>query len=317
MCRVPPVLLALCAFSLLPVTLGFSQTIVVEKPAFRALVAEDATVEKVVGGFGFLEGPAWNPVEKFFVFSDIPHDCIYRLDPATKTASDFRRPSGPSNGNLYNAKGEFFSCQQEGPHRVSITHADGTTELLPDQYEGKALSSPNDIAVKSDGTVWFTDPPYGLGKRKKEQATNNVYFYDPRTKEMRAILTDFDGPNGLCFSPDERKLYVADTGKPRDVRVFDVSADNQLSGGAVFCQVDKGISDGIRCDAAGNLWASAGDGVQVFNPAGERLGRILVPETPANLCFAGVDEQGQTDLYITAHTSLYHVKVKAAGAAAR
>ena len=312
-----PVWFLLSALILHPSSFILAQVIVAEKPEFRALVAEDAVVEKVVGGFGFLEGPAWNPVEKFLVFSDIPHDCIYRLDPVAKTGVDFRRPSGSANGNLYNAKGEFFSCQQDPPHRVSITRLDGTTELLPDQWEGKPLSSPNDVAVKSDGTVWFTDPAYGLGKRKKEQATNNVYCYDPNSKEMRAVATDFDGPNGLCFSPDERKLYISDTGKGRHVRVFDVSADNRLSGGAVFCATDKGVPDGIRCDTAGNLWSSAGDGVQVFNPAGERLGRILVPESPANLCFAGVDARGRTDLYITARTSLYRVKVSAAGAAAR
>ncbi len=299
------------------VTIGtVSEAVVAEKPEFLTLVPGDAVVEKLAGGYGFTEGPAWNAAGKFLVFSDIPNDRIYQFDPATKTVADFRRPSGASNGNLYNAAGEFFSCQQD-PHRVAVTRLDGTTDYLPDQYQGKALSSPNDVAVKSDGTVWFTDPPYGLGKRKQEQATNNVYCYDPKTKELRAVLTDFDGPNGLCFSPDEKKLYVADTGKPRHIRVFDVSADNQLSGGAVFCRTDKGVADGIRCDALGDVWASAGDGVQVFNPAGERLGRILVPETPANLCFGATDEQGGTNLYLTAHTSLYHVKVKVAGAAAR
>ena len=291
----------------------YGQTVVVEKPEFRALVPADAMVEKLAGGFGFVEGPAWNPVEKCLVFSDIPNNRLYKFDAATKTVSDFRRPSGDANGNLYNARGEFFSCEQ-GPHRVSITHPDGTMESLPDQWQGKALSSPNDVAIKSDGTVWFTDPAYGLGQRKKEQATNNVYCYDPKTKTMRAVGTDFDQPNGLCFSPDEARLYIADSGKPRHVRVFDVSADNQLGGGAVFCRIDKGVPDGMRCDTAGNLWSSAGDGVQVFNPAGERLGKILVPETPANLCFGGVDAQGRGDLYLTARTSLYRVKVTVAGA---
>ena len=314
--RTLPVILAFFA----AVRLVSAQAIVAERPEFRALVPDDAVVEKIAGGYGFTEGPAWDAAGKFLVFSDIPNDRIYKFDPATKTVSDFRRPSGASNGNLYNATGEFFSCQQD-PHRVAVTRLDGTTDYLPDSWEGKALSSPNDVAVKSDGTVWFTDPPYGLGKRKREQATNNVYCYDPKSKELRAVSTDFDGPNGLCFSPDEKKLYVADTGRPRHIRVFDVSADNQLGGGAVFCKMDKGVADGIRCDSQGNVWASAGDGVQVFNPAGERLGRILVPETPANLCFGGVDagkdEPGRHDLYLTAQKSLYRVKVTAAGAAAR
>ncbi len=310
-----PFWLILSAFILHPSSFILSQ-VVAEKPEFRALVPETAVVEKLAGGYGFTEGPAWDAAGRFLVFSDIPNDRIYKFDPATNAVSDFRRPSGASNGNLYNAKGEFFSCQQD-PHRVAVTRLDGTTDYLPDQFEGKALSSPNDVAVKSDGTVWFTDPPYGLGKRKREQTTNNVYCYDPKTKELRAVATDFDGPNGLCFSPDERKLYVADTGKPRHIRALDVSADNQLGGGAVLCRTDKGAADGIRCDAQGNVWASAGDGVQVFNPAGERLGRILVPETPANLCFGGVDESGARDLYLTAQKSLYRVKVTAAGAAAR
>ncbi len=288
----------------------------VEKPEFRQLVPEDARVEKLASGFKFTEGPAWNPVDSFFIFSDERDDRIYRWDPATQTAPVWRHPSGMSNGNLYDARGDLFSCEQ-GRHLVSVTHPDGSKEDFPDQWEGKAFSSPNDIAVKSDGTVWFTDPPYGLGKRLKEQTSNNVYCYDPKTKVMRAVGTDFDGPNGLCFSPDEKKLYIADTGRPHHIRVFDVSADNELSGGGVFCKPDKGAADGIRCDAAGNVWSSAGDGVQVFNPAGERLGRILVPETPANLCFGGTDEQGRRDLYLTAHSSVYRVKVTAAGAPVR
>ena len=313
--RVPPGLLLLCTFCLLPSDFCLAQTVVVERPEFRALVPETATVEKLVGGFRFTEGPAWNPAESFLLFSDIPNNRICRFDAATKTAPVFRQPSGSANGNTFNAKGEFFSCEQD-PHRVSVTRRDGTTDYLPDQYEGKALSSPNDVALKNDGTVWFTDPAYGLGKRPKEQATNNVYRYDPGTKTLQAVATDFDQPNGLCFSPDETKLYIADSGKLRHVRVFDVTADNDLVNGRVFCAIDKGVPDGMRCDAAGNLWSSAGDGVQVFNRAGERLGKILVPETPANLCFGGADEQGRHDLYLTARTSLYRVKVTVAGAAA-
>lgn len=309
--RFPRPLLLLSACCLLPAACCLSQ-VVLEKPAFRQLVPEDAKVEKLAGGFKFTEGPAYNPVDGTFVFSDERDDRIYRWDPGTQTAPVWRSPSGMSNGNLFNARGDFFSCEQ-GRHRVSVTHPDGRQEDFPDQWEGKAFSSPNDVAVKSDGTVWFTDPTYGLAKRQKEQATNNVYCYDPKTKVMRAVATDFDGPNGLCFSPDEKKLYVADTGRPRHIRVFDVSPGNELGGGGVFGQPDKGAADGIRCDAAGNVWASADDGVQVFNPAGERLGRILVPETVANLCFGGLDEQGRRDLYLTAHTSLYRVKVTATG----
>lgn len=313
----PRLLAALfAACGLLPAACGLAQTVVVERPEFRRLVPEDAAVEKLAGGFRFTEGPAYNPTDGTFVFSDNVDDRIYRWDPATKTAPLWRHPSGMSNGNLFDAKGNFYSCEQD-PHFVSVTHPDGTKENFPDGWEGKAFSSPNDVAVKSDGTVWFTDPIYGLDKRKKEQATNNVYCYNPKIHEMRAVATDFDEPNGLCFSPDEKLLYISDTGRPHHIRVFDVSAENQLSGGATFCVIDKGGPDGIRCDAEGNVWSSAGDGVQVFNPAGERLGRILVEQTPANLCFGGVDGQGKHDLFLTARHGLYRVKVTAAGALPR
>ena len=308
-----PVLWLASVFILHPSSFILSQTVVVEKPEFRQLVPGDAVVEKLAGGFKFTEGPAYNPVDGTFVFSDIADDRIYRYDPAAHATSLWRHPSGMANGNLFDGKGEFFSCEQ-GPHRVSITHPNGSIEEYPDGWQGKAFSSPNDIAVKRDGTVWFTDPDYGLAGRKREQATNNVYRYNPQTKEVRAVVMDFDEPNGLCFSPDQKKLYVSDTGRPHHIRVFDVGADDQLTGGAVFCVIDKGVPDGIRCDAAGNVWSSAGDGVQVFNPAGERLGRILVPESPANLCFSTTGAEGKHDLYLTARTSLYRVKVKMAGA---
>lgn len=310
-------LLPLLSAFLLPSSFLLSQTVVVERPEFRQLVPEDAVVEKLAGGFKFTEGPAYNPVDGTFVFSDNVDDRIYRYDPATKTAPLWRHPSGMSNGNFFDGLGNFYSCEQD-PHRVSVTHPGGSQDFLPDGYGGKPLSSPNDVVAKSDGTIWFTDPPYGLGPRHREQPTNNVYCYDPGTKELRAVATDFPGPNGLCFSPDERRLYVADSdGRARHIRVFDVSEKNELTGGAVFCRIDKGVPDGIRCDAAGNVWSTSGDGVQVFNPAGERLGRILVAETPANLCFGGADAQGQHDLYLTARTSLYRVKVTAAGAPTR
>ena len=312
--RLPRLLpLLLSAFIFHPSSFILSQTVIYEKPEFRALVPSDATLEKLAGGFVFTEGPSYDPTTGTFLFSDERNDRIYRYDPATNTTPVWRYPSGMSNGNLFNARGDFYSCQQ-GTHRVTLTHKDGTIDIFPDGWQGKAFSSPNDIAVKSDGTVWFTDPTYGLGKRQKEQTTNNVYCYNPATKEMRAVVTDFDEPNGLCFSPDEKKLYVDDSGRPHHVRAFDVSADDQLSGGAVFCVIDKGGPDGIRCDAVGNVWSSAGDGIQVFNPAGERLGRILVPETPANLCFGGVDARGRRDLFLTVHSSLCRVKVTAAPA---
>ena len=175
---------------------------------------------------------------------------------------------------------------------------------LVDRFDGKKFNSPNDAVVKSDGTIWFTDPPYGLPKGEtKEQDGNYVFRFDPKTKTTTLAAKDFDMPNGLCFSPDEKKLYVADSGKPRHIRVFDVQPDGTLTGGAVFCQIDKGVPDGIRCDAQGRIFSSAGDGVHIFSPDGKLIGKILVPETPANLCFGGTD--GKTLVYHGADVALF------------
>ena len=283
---------------------------VAEKPEFHALVPENAAVEKLVGGFQFTEGPAWNPVGKFFIFSDIPASRLYRYDAAAGKAEVFREPSANANGNFYDSAGTLYTCEHEG-RRVAVQRMGGPVETLANRFEGNLFSSPNDVVVKRDGTVWFTDPSYGLGKRPKEQTANRVYCVDQKTHAVRSVAEGFDQPNGLCFSPDETRLYIADSGKPRNVRVFDVSKDGQLSNDRVFCAIDKGVPDGMRCDRQGNLWSTSEDSVQVFNPAGERLGMIPVPETPANLCFGG---PALEDLYITARTSLYYIKLTTAAA---
>jgi gluconolactonase len=281
-----------------------------EKPEFRQLVPEGAAVEKLAGGFEFTEGPAWNPVQGFLLFSDIPASRLYRYDAAERKAGVFREPSEHANGNFYDSAGVLYTCEH-GARRVSRQRTDGQVEVLVDRYGGKLFSSPNDIVVKHDGTVWFTDPTYGLAGRPKEQATNNVYCFDPKTRALRVVVSDFDQPNGLCFSPDEARLYIADSGQPRHVRVFDVSADNCLSRDRVFCAIGQGVPDGMRCDRQGDLLSTSQDSIQVFNPAGELLGKIPVPETPANLCFGG---PAWNDLYITARTSLYHIKLTTAAA---
>ena len=284
-----------------------AQTVVVEKSEFRSLVPGNATVEKLASGFQFLEGPAWEARTGTLIFSDIPADRLYRFDPAAPAGTApavFRDPSSHANGNVFDAAGNLFTCEQ-GARRVSVTRANGSVEPLVDRFENKLLNSPNDVAVRGDGTVWFSDPTYGLENRPREQAANRVYCFDPKTRGLRAVLDDGDQPNGLCFSPDGTRLYVVDTGKPQHIRVFEVDRDGTLTHGRLFCVIG---SDGIRCDRHGNLWAAANDGVHVFNPAGERLGRILVPETPANLCFGGPDGN---DLYLTARTTLYRVRVSA------
>ena len=282
-----------------------------EKPGFRLLVPANAALEKLAGGFRFTEGPAWNPVGGFLVFSDIPASRMYRYDAATSRPEVFREPSAQANGNFYDPAGTLYTCEHEG-RRMAVQRAGGPLETLVDRFEGKRFSSPNDLVVKSDGTVWFTDPTYGLGERPKEQAANRVYCFEPKTGAVRAVAEGFDQPNGLCFSPDETRLYIADSGEPRHVRVFDVGKDGQLSHDRVFCAIDKGVPDGMRCDFRGDLWSTSEDSVQVFNPAGERLGFIPVPETPSNLCFGG---PGGDELFITARTSLYRIKLTDAAAA--
>ena len=283
---------------------------VADQAAFDEIVPKDAKVEKLAGGMKFLEGPVWIPADGCLLFSDIPANRINRWT-EKEGVTLFRDPSNNTNGNYLTPDGRLVSCEHSG-RRVSITQKDGKVETLADSFDGKKLSSPNDIVVKSDGVIYFTDPPYGLPKgEKKEQEKNRVYRFDPKTAKLTAVADDFDGPNGLCFSPDEKKLYIADSGKPRHVRVFDVNTDGSLSNGRVFCQIDKGVPDGIRCDEKGRFYSSAADGIQIFGTDGKLVGKILVPETPANLCFGGADKK---TLFICARTSLYAVALKVAGA---
>ena len=245
--------------------------VLVEKPAFRALVTEDAPLEAVATGFRFTEGTTWNAKTGVLFFSDIPASRIYRFDPAaTPPAAPqvFRDPSNHANGNTIDADGNLYTCEHE-TRRVTRTRPDGTVDVLADHFEGKRLNSPNDVVVKRDGTVWFTDPGYGLENRPREQAAFNVFCLDPKTGELRSVLNDFEGPNGLCFSPDEKLLYVADSSSQRHfVRVYDVAPDNMLTNGRPFCVVDPGVPDGMRCDRTGNLWFHGGRRCSRLQPGG-------------------------------------------------
>ncbi len=271
---------------------------------FKKIISADANVEKLARGFKFVEGPVWVPRDEgFLVFSDIPANELKKWT-AKDGISTFRNPSQNANGNTIDKKKNLISCEHSG-RKISIQKESGTLESLVDQFEGKKFNSPNDVAVKSDGTIWFTDPDYGLGQNKREQEGNFVFRFDPKSKTTTAVVKDFDKPNGICFSPDEKKLYVADSGKPHHLRVFDVQKDGTLANSKIFCVIDKGVPDGIRCDNKGRVWSSAGDGVQIFAPDGELIGRILTPESAANLCFGG--KNGKT-LFITARTSLYKIE---------
>ena len=272
---------------------------------FKKLFSVDAKVEKLATGFHFTEGPVWVPRDGgFLVFSDIPADELKKWT-VKDGVTTFRKPSLESNGNTVDAKGTVLSCEHKGRKVVRIER-NGNVSTLIDSFDGKKLNSPNDLVVKRDGTIWFTDPDYGLGKREREVAGNFVYRFDSKSKEISAVATNFVEPNGLCFSPDEKVLYVADSGAPRHIRAFDVSTDGTLANSRVFCSIDVGVPDGIRCDKEGRVWSSAGDGVHIFMPDGTLIAKILLPETAANLCFGGSD---QHTLFITATASLYAVEL--------
>ncbi len=284
--------------------------VMADDDAFRQLVPADAKLEKLGTGMKFVEGPVWSDKEAgFLIFSDIPASELKIWTQADGVAT-WATDSNEANGNTRDGQGRLISCEH-GTRRITMVERGEDRITLVDIHDGKKLNSPNDAVVKSDGTIWFTDPTYGLGKRPKEQSANHVFVFDPRTKQIKPVVSDFVQPNGLCFSPDEKKLYIADSDKPRHIRVFDVQPDNTLTNGKVFATIDQGIPDGIRCDEKGNVWSSAGDGVQVFAPDGKLIGRVLIPESAANLCFGGAD--GKT-LFITAKTSLYAIKTSVRGA---
>lgn len=275
-----------------------------DEAAFKKIVPLGAKVEKLAGDFKFTEGPVWISAQGgYLIFSDIPANQLKKWSRETGVTV-FREDSRNANGNTIDLKKRLVTAEHSG-RRISLTEKDGTIRTVVSEYEGKKFNSPNDVVVKSDGTFWFTDPDYGLGNGKREVEGNYVYRFDPKTKIVTALVKDFDKPNGLCFSPDEKKLYAADSGKPHHIRVFDVQKDGRVANGKVFCVIDSGIPDGIRCDSEGRVWSSAHDGVHIFAPDGSLIGKILVPEPPANLCFGG--KNGKT-LFITARTSLYAIE---------
>lgn len=278
---------------------------IVNESEFRKIIPEGAKVERLATDLQFTEGPVWIRGGGFLVFSDIPANELKRWDP-NGGVTTFRKPSNNANGNTLDRQGRLLTAEHGG-RRISRTEKDGEVVTIVDSHDGKKLNSPNDVVVKRDGTIWFTDPDYGLAGRPKEQTSNNVFRFDPAKNLLTAVVKDFDKPNGLCFSPDESKLYVADSGKPRHIRVFSVARDGSVSGGEVFASIDKGGPDGIRCDSGGRVWSSSGDGAQIFGADGKLIGRILLPEAAANLAFGGPDGKR---LFLTARKSLYAVPTR-------
>lgn len=280
------------------------------------LVDTEAAVEQLVTGCQFTEGPLWHATERFLLFSDIPANKMRRWD-ANSGMTIFRDPSGKSNGLTYDKGGHLIACEHAN-RRVSRTTADGQVFAIASHYEGKRLNSPNDVVVKSDGSIYFTDPPYGLSaaygvESEKELDFQGVYRLSPNGDTLTLLVDDFDRPNGLCFSPDESILYINDTERMH-VRAFDVKPDGTIANDRVFGEEegDTGKPDGMKVDVQGNVYLTGPDGIWVFAPDGTHLGIILVPERTANLAWGGDDWKS---LFITASTSVYRVECNGAGVA--
>lgn len=269
---------------------------------------EDGDPELLATNFEFTEGPVWLP-EGALLFSDIPANRTYRWTESTG-AGVWREPTGNANGMTLDHEGRLLTCEHSG-RRVSRIAPDGTAETVVDRYQGKRLNSPNDIVVKSDGVIYFTDPPYGIAPEEREQPCNGVYrVLGDNTIEL--LLDDFDRPNGLAFAPDESILYVDDSPR-RHVRAFDVRADGTLANSRIVADMDHpqpGSPDGMKIDEEGTLYVTGATGVWVFEPSGTLLGVIAFPERPAN-CAWGDDDR--RSLYVTARTSLYRIRTKVAG----
>ena len=280
------------------------------------LVDAEAVVEQLATGCQFTEGPLWHAAERFLLFSDIPANKMRRWD-ADAGMTVFRDPSGKSNGLTYDKGGHLIACEHAN-RRVSRTTADGQVITIASHYEGKRLNSPNDVVVKSDGSIYFTDPPYGLSaaygvESEKELDFQGVYRLSPNGGTLTLLVDDFDRPNGLCFSPDESILYINDTERMH-VRAFDVQPDGTIANGRVFGveEGDTGKPDGMKADVQGNVYLTGPDGIWVFAPDGTHLGIILVPERAANLAWGG---DAWKSLFITASTSVYRVECKVVGVA--
>jgi gluconolactonase len=293
-------------------------------PRFERYRLPLAGVERIATGCRWAEGPVWFGDGRYLLWSDIPNDRIMRWDEETGAVGVFRRPSGFANGNTRDRQGRLVTCEHGG-RRVTRTEYDGSITVLIDGFDGKRLSSPNDVVVKSDGSVWFTDPPFGLlsdyeGGRAEPELPQNVYRVDGATGRASVVVEDVKGPNGLCFSPDESVLYLVESRATpnRLIVAYDVEdGGTRLANRRVVIDCGRGTSDGLRCDEDGNLWCGWGmgsdelDGVVVFAPDGAPIGRIALPERCANLCFGG---PRRNRLFMAASRSVYALYVNTRGA---
>ena len=294
-------------------------------PSFARYRLALAKVERIASGMRWCEGPAWFGDGRYLVWSDIPNNRMMRWDEETGAVSVFRKPSNNANGNTRDRQGRLLTCEHD-TRRVTRTEYDGSITVIADRYDGKPLNSPNDIVCKSDGSIWFTDPPFGVlgyyeGHVAKPELPTNVYRWDPKSGKLAVAAGDVNRPNGLAFSPDESRLYIIEAGAtPRVVKVYDVvDGGTRLSNGRVFLSAEpNGTPDGFRIDVDGNLWMGWGmgsealDGVNVFNNQAKLIGRIDLPERSANLCFGGVY---RNRLFMCASTSVYSLYVNTQGTA--
>ena len=293
-------------------------------PRFKSLILASASVECLYQGARWSEGPVWFGDGRYLLWSDIPNDRILRWDEASGAVSTFRQSSNNANGHTRDRQGRLVSCEHL-TRRVTRTEYDGAITVLADRYRGKRFNSPNDVVVKTDGSIWFTDPTFGIdsfyeGEKQESELPACVYRIDGQSGEVRMVADDVLGPNGLAFSPDESVLYVVESrGEPRKIRAFDVVADGNgaaLSNNRVLIDAGPGTPDGFRVDIHGNLWCGWGmgtdelDGVRVFTPQGEPIGHIALPERCANLCFGG---RHRNRLFMAASHGLYSLYVNTQG----
>jgi gluconolactonase len=293
-------------------------------PSFTKYRLPLAKIERIASGMRWCEGPVWFGDGRYLLWSDIPNNRIMRWGEETGAVSVFRKPANNSNGNTRDRQGRLLTCEHDA-RRVTRTEYDGTITVLADRYDGKLLNSPNDVVCKSDGSIWFTDPPFGIlgfyeGHRAEPELPTNVYRLEPDSKKLSVVVGDVNRPNGLAFSPDESKLYVVEAGvTPRVIRVYDVVENGtQLANMRPLITAEQnGTPDGLRVDVDGNLWVGWGmgeaglDGVGIFNPEGQPIGRIDLPERCANLCFGG---RHRNRLFMCGSTSMYSLFVNTQGA---
>ncbi len=294
--------------------------VVVLDPRFASMVLDQAAIERIATGFRFTEGPAYYGDGRYLLFSDIPNDALLRWDEITGAVATLRQPAGHPDGNTRDREGRLLTCEL-GSRTLTRTEHDGTVTVLAERFEGTRLTGPNDVVVKSDGSIWFSDNGAGirgnyLGDKAVQELPFRVYRLDPHSGSLSIAVGDMDRPNGLCFSPDEARLYVVDT--PREgaktTHVYDIIDGNAVNG-RLFFDATPGFADGIRCDTEGNVWCgfSGGpghDGVAIFAPDGTLIGRILLPERCANVCFGG---RKRNRLFMTASQSVYALYVEAQG----